>query len=257
VDQRQESVDNHCVSAGIVRFFAGDLSRRTMLFVVIPLIVAFFFGSLAVAVALLPQAYDWRMMSISQLLYPRVNPRFHFIPATGIALASVMLLPFAGFIKRRLGIDSPAVRAGAAFFASGAVCVIFASLINSHPLNGRATIPQLHEVLGRVGGIGLAVGMLTFEFYALWRHRRVGGGSLSHRLIFWWSVMTWPAIVLLVFRLIIGARFQVLESFTRNLKHSVVWHLGFWEWIGSVLVIMFLVVSAWFLPATDRDDAAR
>jgi hypothetical protein len=255
VDRRQKSAGTHHIGLSTVRFFAGDLSRRTMLFVIIPLIVIFFFGSLAVAVALLPQAYDWRMKSISQLLYPRVNPQFHFIPATGIALAGMLLLPFAGYIKRRLGIDSPVVRAGSAFFAGGAICVILASLINSHPLHGRATIPQLHEVLGRVGGIGLAVGMLTFEFYALWRFCRTGDGLLSRRLIFWWSVITWPAIVLFVFRLIIGAHFQVLESFTRSLKQSALWHLGFWEWIGSVLVIMFLVVSAWFLPKTDRDGA--
>jgi hypothetical protein len=256
VDQQQESADAQRIGAGIVRFFAGDVSRRTMLLVVIPLIVIFFFGSLGVAVALLPQSYDWRMKSISQLLYPQVNPQFHFIPATGIALAGLFLLPFAGYIKRRLGIDSPVVRAGSAFFASGAVCVILASLINSHPLHGRATIPQLHEVLGRVGGIGLAVGMLTFEFYGLWRCCSGKGGLLSYRLIFWWSAITWPAVILLVFRFIIGAHFKFLESFTRSLKQSAVWHLGFWEWIGSVLVIMFLVVSAWFLPTTDRDGTA-
>jgi hypothetical protein len=253
VDRRQESTGTHCIGLSIVRFFAGDLSRRTILFVVIPLIILFFFGSVAVAVALLPQAYDWRTKSISQLLYPRVNPQFHFIPATGIALAGVMLLPFAGYIKRRLGIDSPVVGAGAAFFAGGAICVILASLINSHPLHGRATIPQLHEVLGRVGGIGLAAGMLTFEFYAFWRYCRASGDLLGRGLVFWWSVITWPAIILLPLRLIIGAHFQVLEPFTRSLKQSAVWHLGFWEWIGSVVVIMFLIVSAWFLPKTDRD----
>src|ERR1700689_1519320 len=114
-----------------------------MLFMVIPLIVIFFFGSLGISVALLPQAYDWRTMSISQLLYPRVNPQFHFIPAIGIALAGLLVLPFGGYVKRRLDRNSPVVRAGAAFFAGGAICVILASLINSHPLHGRATLPKL------------------------------------------------------------------------------------------------------------------
>jgi len=258
VDRRQESAGaHHNIGLSIVGFFTGDLRRRTMLLVVIPLIVFFFFGSLALAVALLPQAYDWRMMSISQLLYPRVNPQFHFIPAMGIAMGGVLLLPFAGYVKRRLGADSPVVRAGAAFFTGGAICVILASMITSHPLHGRATIPKLHEVLGRVAGIGLVVGILLFEFYALWRYRRGGGDLLSRRLVFWWSWITLPTIVLFIFRLIIGVHFHVLEPLTRSLKQSVVWHLGFWEWIGSVAIIVFLIASAWLLPTSDRDDPVR
>jgi hypothetical protein len=251
VNQRQRPADAH----GIVRFFTGDLSRRTMLFVVIPLIIIFFFGSLAVAVALLPQAYDWRTMSISQLLYPRVNPQFHFIPATGIAVSGALLLPFAGYVRRRLGFDAPIVRAGAVFFVAGAICVILASMITSHPLHGQATVPKLHEVLGRASGIGLGVGILLFEFYALRQYRRAGNDSVSRRLVIWWSFISWPAVVLVILRLIVvEAHLQTLRSFTQSLKHSTVWHLGFWEWIGAVAVIAFLIVSAWLLPG-DRDSA--
>ena len=237
------------MGSNIARFFTGDLRRRTMLFVMIPLIVISFFGSLTLAVALLPQAYDWRMMSISQLLYPRVNPEFHFIPAMGLALAGVLLLPFAGYVRRRLGFDSPAVRAGAASFAGGAICLILASLITSHPLHGRAAVPKLHEVLGRLAGVGLGGGILLFEFHVLKYRRRDGSAWVSRGLIFWWSLITGPAIVLFILRLVIAARFQVLEPLTRSLKQSPIWHLGFWEWIGSVAVIVFLVVSAWLLPA--------
>lgn len=171
-------------------------------------------------------------------------------------MTGVLLLPFAGYVKRRLGVDSPVVRAGAAFFAGGAIYLIMASLITSHPLHGPATVPKLHEVLGRAAGVGLTPGNLTFEFYALRNHRRAEGGLVSRRLVIWWSLITWPAIVLLMLRLIIGVHFRVLEPFTRSLKRSAAWHLGFWEWMGSVAVIIFLVVSAWLLPASDRDDAA-
>jgi len=241
--------------SNIACFFTGDLSQRTMRFAVVPLIVVCFVGSLAVAVALLPQDYDWRLMSISQLLYPRVNPDFHFIPAIGLALAGVLLIPFAGYVRRRLGFDSPAVRAGAAFFAGGAISLILASLITSHPLHGRAAVPKLHEVLGRLAGVGLGGGILLFEFHVLKYRRRAGSASVSGRLISWWSLITGPAIVLFILRLVIAARFQVLEPLTRNLKQSPIWHLGFWEWIGSVAVIVFLVVSAWLLPAAGRDGA--
>ena len=225
-----------------------------MLFVVVPLIIVCFFGSLALAVALLPHAYDWRVMSISQLLYPRVNPQFHIIPAMGLALTGVLLLPFAGYVRRRLGFDSPVVRVGVGWFAGGAICLILASVITSHPLHGRATIPKLHEILGRAAGMGLGVGILLFEFSALRQRHRAGNDSVSRRLVLWWSAITWPAIVLLILRLVIAGHFQVLEPFTRSLKQSALWHLGFWEWIGSATVILFLVVSAWLLPG-DRDHA--
>ena len=222
-----------------------------MLRVILPLIILFFFGSLAVSIALLPQAYDWRTMSISQLLYPKVNPRFHFVPAVGIAMAGVLLLPFGGYVKRRLDPNSLMVRAGAAVFTGGAICLILASLINSHPLHGRATLPKLHEVLGRATGIGLGAGIVLFEIYAL-RHRyRVGSNPSIRRLAFWWGLMTGGAVIMLILRLLIAARLRALEPFTQALKHSSAWHLGFWEWIGAAAVIAFLFLSASLLPDSE------
>jgi len=115
-------------------------------------------------------------MSISQLLYPRVNPDFHFIPAIDWLLAGVLLIPFAGYIRRRLGFDSAAVRAGVASFAGGAICLILAGLITSHPLHGRAAVPKLHEVLGRLAGVGLGGGILLFRIHVL-RYRRWAGSA--------------------------------------------------------------------------------
>ena len=170
-----------------------------MLRVVPPLIGVFYFGSLAVAVALFPGGYNWRMMSISKLLYPLVNPQYHFIPAVGVGMTGVLMLPFAGYIRRGLGGDSAMVRAGAAAFFSGAICLILASVINSHPAHGRATVPRLHEALGRIAGIGLAMGMLLFELSALRRRRRLlpAGESWCQRLVLWWNWLTWPGIVVM------------------------------------------------------------
>lgn len=219
-----------------------------MLWVVVPLIGIFYFGSLAVAVALFPRGYDWRTMSISKLLYPLVNPQYHFIPAVGVGLSGVLMLPFAGYIRRGLGVDSPVVRAGAAFFFSGAVCLILASVITSHPAQGRATVPQLHAALARVAGIGFGLGMVLFESHALRNRRRAGGELARRRLVLWWGWLMWPGIVVVVFVLILRLHLPVLEPLARTLKHSAAWKLGFWEWIGSTAVFGFLVVSAWLLP---------
>ena len=68
------------------------------------------------------------------------------------------------------------------------------------------------ESVGRAAGVGLGAGILLFEFYALRHRHRAGGGLLSRRLAFWWSLITWPAIVLLI----LEVHFQVLEPFTRS-----------------------------------------
>jgi hypothetical protein len=219
-----------------------------MLGVVVPLIGIFYFGSLAVAVALFPNGYDWRVMSISKLLYPLVNPQYHYIPAVGIGLSGVLMLPFAGYIRRGLGADSTMARAGAAFFFAGAVCLILASAINSHPAEGRATVPRLHEALGRVAGIGLGLGMLLFELAALRRWRGNSGEVLSRRLVIWWSWLTWPGIVVMAFVLVLRIHLPVLEPVARALKHTPAWNLGSWEWVGSAAVFGFLLVAAWYLP---------
>jgi hypothetical protein len=235
-------------SQHVVDFLTGKLSRRTMLGVVMPLLGVAFYGSLALAVALFPQGYDWRTTSISKLLYPLLNPTHYFIPMTGIALTGLLLLPFAGYIRRGLGENSSVVRAGAAFFFAGAICLILASVITSHPAEGRATIPKLHEVLARVAGIGLGAGMLLFEGAALPGWRRAGRGWL----VFWWSVLTGPALLVIVLALTLRLHLPALEPVARTLRHSAVWNLGFWEWIGSGLVIGFLVAAAWCLPEAGR-----
>jgi len=88
-----------------------------MLQVVVPLIGVFYFGSLVVAVALFPRGYDWRTMSIFKLQYPLVNPQYHFVPTVGVGVSGVLMLPFAGYIRRGLAANSPVVRGGAAFFS--------------------------------------------------------------------------------------------------------------------------------------------
>ena len=227
-----------------------------MLRVVVPLIGVFYFGSLAVAMALFPKGYDWRMMSISKLLYPLVNPQYHFIPAVGIGVSGVLMLPFAGYIRRGLGVDSPVVRAGAASFFSGAVCLVLASVITSHPAQGRATVPQLHAALARVAGVGLGLGMVLFESHALRSRRRAGGELSSRRLVLWWGWLTWPGIVVMVFMLVLRLHLPVFEPLARALKPSAAWKLGFWEWIGSAAIYGFLVVSAWLVPGAGTECEA-
>ena len=74
------------VLGGLLNFFSGNLTTRTLLFVLIPLIFLSYFGSLASAIFLSPIAYDWRYSVISHLISPRNNPKFHTVASLGIAI---------------------------------------------------------------------------------------------------------------------------------------------------------------------------
>jgi hypothetical protein len=38
------------------------------------------------------------------------------------------------------------------------------------------------------------------------------------------------------------------EQARQSFRHTILWNLAFWEWIGSVLCFMFMVVTVLLLP---------
>jgi hypothetical protein len=246
----------HTVWSKLSKFFSGDIRQRTLLFVLFPLVVGSYFGVLALAVVLFPGAYDWRTMSISKLLYPRLNPQFHYVAAIGIAATGLLMIPFAGYIQRRTRTASPvAVAVGTALFVAGCICLIFAGLVSSHPLHGGSPVPRLHERLARAAAIGIGVGIIIFNACAIkgYFHPATATKRYRRSLIVSWNLLTLPAILVVVLRLVMFARLPPLDPFYQTWRRSIAWHLGFWEWVGSAAVILFLLCSAWLLPEHTGD----
>jgi hypothetical protein len=239
----------------IYRFFFPDLTRRILLLWAIPLIFVAYFGTLACAAVLSPTTYDWRYRVISNLISPRNNPEFHWLPSLGIAIAGLALVPFTGYIHRRLRIAAPGVALfGTIAFLGGATFLILAGLIvpqHSH-LNGGT--PRLHEMLGRSSAVGLGVGMVCFCASALRGHLSPGivKNLFGPALLVSWILIT---VVPLFSAALSGCLLLLAEAHLpgghgiyRALRDSVLWHLSFWEWLGSAAVFLFLLSSAWFLP---------
>jgi hypothetical protein len=240
----------------LAKFFSGDIRQRTLLFVLFPLVVVSYFGVLALAVMLFPGAYDWCTMSISKLLYPRLNPQFHYIAAIGIAVTGLLMIPFAGYIHRRSRTVSPiAAAVAAALFIGGCICLIFAGLVSSHPLHGGSPVPRLHEQLARAAAIGIGVGSIVFDACVIKGYFNPATTAKRYRrsLVISWNLLVLPAILVLALRLVMFARLASLDPFYRAWRGSVAWHLGFWEWVGSAAVILFLLCSAWLLPEHTND----
>jgi hypothetical protein len=57
-----------------------------------------------------------------------------------------------------------------------------------------------------------------------------------------------PAILVLALRLLAYAARGGSSEVARIIESRRLWHLGFWEWIGSGAVFLFLLSAALFLP---------
>jgi hypothetical protein len=40
------------------------------------------------------------------------------------------------------------------------------------------------------------------------------------------------------------------------LRHSVFWHLGYWEWTGATGIFLFLCAAVFFTPAQAQETAS-
>jgi len=240
----------------VLNFLRGDLTKNTMRFVLLPLFFLSYFGILGLAVWLYPGAYDWRYLSISKLLYPLTNPEFHYIASTSIAISGVLMIPFAGYIHRRLhGATPRAATVGASVFFGGCLCLTLAGLIASHPAHGTSRLPQLHNTLARVSVIGLGVGMAVFNVCATKAYFRPALGNARPRrgLLVSWNLLMLPVILITPTWLAIRIFVKRSTPAYHAIAASAVWKVGFWEWIGSAVGFAFLVCAVLFLPEHDSD----
>jgi hypothetical protein len=217
-----------------------------------------YFGSLWVGSLFFPHGYDWRRNVISNLLSPRDNPGWYWLPSAGVALAGLCMVPLAVWIERELGEAARRRLAGRVrgpAFLTGIGCLILAAVVvpqHVHPVLG---MRHLHEVLARTSAVGLGVGMLC-------ACGSVGGqaGQAGHlRRMRWLRIMWWATtlppivgaagsgIVVALAKLHGGGR----ASYFRG---TVFWHLAFWEWAGSVAVFLFFACPVLILG---RDAGAQ
>jgi hypothetical protein len=225
----------------------ADPPRRILLAVCLPLIAMTYFGSLALAAWHSPQGYDWRHQAISKLLYPAYDPEFHYVASLGIALTGLLMLPIGVYIRRKLcGVSAKMAGVGISAFAAGAIGLLLAGLIVSHPARGTVIFPRLHEILARAAAAALGASVLLLWICA------VKGYFLAGRQWRWlaisWSVVTLPALAIIVLRVAAAVRLNWQNPLYAALQNRALWHLGFWEWLGSAAMFVFIVSAVLFMP---------
>jgi hypothetical protein len=222
------------------------LDRKPVLAVLLGLIFLSFFVTLGLSASMFPENYDWRYRVISNLLSPRDNPNHYWLPACGISVAALLILPLASFLRRHLEIASPrAALLSSGAFVAGIVSLICACLIVPQHAHAVLGIRRLHEFLGRCSAAFMATGMLS-GCWCAWKGCK--------RPLFWtWSLATVVPLVGLFCSecLLLLARLEPSWAMPirGTLRHSVFWHLGFWEWTGATAVFVFLCAAVFLMPS--------
>jgi sorbitol-specific phosphotransferase system component IIC len=219
--------------------------RKSVLAVLLGIIFLSFFGTLAVSAVMFPENYDWRYRVISNLLSPRDNPHHYWLPACGMSVAALLMLPLTGHLRRQLEMASPraaAMSSGA--FVAGIVALICACLVVPQHVHAVLGIRRLHEFLGRCSAGFMATGML-FGCWCAWKR--------CERGLFWtWSLATLLPLAGLVCSECLLLLTRLEPSWARPiraaLRHSVFWHLGFWEWAGAAAMFVFLCAAVFLMP---------
>jgi hypothetical protein len=224
--------------------------RKPILAVLLGLIFLSFFGTLSIAAWMFPENYDWRYRVISNLLSPRDNPNHHWLAAAGVVLAGLFMLPFTCYLRRTLGTISPRMaRVSAGAFLIGIIALICDCLVVPQHVHALLGIRRLHEFLARSAAGFMAIGMLGCCCCA-WRGRT---RDLPAGVFWIWSLVTVVPLagVLCSESLLLLTQLRPAWAvpIRRMLRHSVFWHLGFWEWTGAVAVFTFLCAALFLTPA--------
>jgi hypothetical protein len=235
------------------------MGRHKSIFVVLlVLIFLSFFGTLAVAASMFPHGYDWRHRVISSLLSPRDNPHHHRLAAGGVALTGLLMLPFARYLHRTLrSVSSSAAAVVGAAFAIGVLLLISDCFVVPQHAQATLGLRRLHEFLARSSAGLLAVAMVS-SCWCAWK----GRSHILPRKLFWiWSVVTILPLAGLFCSefVLLLSRFDpdLTQPIRRSLRHSVFWHLGFWEWIGAMAVFVFLCAAVFGTGSSERMSSEK
>src|SRR5205823_12718758 len=128
------------------------LYRKSTLAVLLALIFFSFFGTLTASAWMFPKNYDWRYRVISNLLSPRDNPSHYWMAASGLALTGLLMLPFAGYLRRHLGVIAPrTANIGAGTFTAGSIPPTSGCFLVSPPTAEALGVRPPPSVLWRSG----------------------------------------------------------------------------------------------------------
>lgn len=237
------------------RYAAGSVSKGTLLMGLLPLSFITLFSTLFIAAQQFPEEYDWRRRVISHLISPRHHPEGYLLPSIGLAVAALLSLPVAGYAEQRLHGVAPKLSQWAGL---GLGIGIFLMMTVALPFNVDwmpSYVHWVHEALARSAAVAIVVGMICCCLCGL-KDRFRGQKTLSWVMVAAWTTLTaFPfvfGILAGILKICRKAGMEWAMELRLQLKPTMVWQLAFWEWVGVVAFILFMLVSVLLLPARIR-----
>lgn len=242
----------------IARHFTGQVSRASLLTRVVPLSFTSFFASIAISAWFFPGDYDWRIHVMSKLTSHRDNPQAFWVASLGIFAAMVFIFPFGGYVARNLrAIHSKISTAAGLTFALGFVIMAISMIAQLFEII--FGFSKLHRYLAETAAGFLIFGMLCCSVCAVKDlfERFSGRRVLSRELTTFWISLT---IIPLLCVAALGASRLFggeAEAFRQSFRNTPLWHLAFWEWVGTILAYIFISGSVALLPTASRQESAQ
>ena len=232
-------------------------------FALLAALFASYFGSLSVGSLHFPHEYDWRRNVISNLLSPRDNPQWYWLPSAGVTLAGLCMLPLTGWIDAQLGDGESklARRVRRPAFRIGIACLILSAVVAPQHVRTVMGIRHAHEAFARASAAGLGLGMLAACGSAGLEEGR--GAKRKLLRMVWRATTVAPIAGAISSGVIVGLSHLHGVGPAGWLRGTLFWRLAFWEWMGSVAVFLFFASSVFMLgdpaanPAHVTDETPK
>ena len=153
------------------------------------------------------------------------------------------------------GITPCLARAAGVAFALSCVLLLLAGVVVKQQTLPVVGWPRMHEYFARGSALAFTAGMLCCCVCAIRDRFRIFGGQrfLGAALSYFWGFVTLLpvgcGIIIGVMQFLGHQADQAwAEQFRQLFRHTPMWHLAFWEWIGSGVCFVFMMVSVLLLP---------
>jgi hypothetical membrane protein len=223
--------------------------------------VLLFWGGMLTAERLYPAEFDWRYMTLTDLLSPHRNPASYLWAGGGIVLCALCILCWSlALAKSRTHENRGERPRGTFLLAWGSVCMACSVLLPWR----LPELPKEHEILSLLAFFGLCLGMVRLAFHVAERAlRRPDGSSTRHPRL---QEAALAGIVGLPIVLASLAQAYVYYVLPELHWVSLAWRsegvpmylsFAFWEWVTCAVLSAYLAFLSLAVPASFRTRKSR
>jgi hypothetical protein len=223
-----------------MRGFAGRLARAAT-----PFGLLAFWGGLWLAAERYPSEFDWRYMTISNLVSAAGNPAGHFWASLGIAACGIGILSWtAPWNWGRKPQNGPSPQIAIWALRAGILCMAGAAVVPQSVLR----IPKGHEILALLAFFGLCLAIVQLTYQAAARRgpdtfgQRVDGSRLFASIVAGTALL--PVALAALVQLYVEVALPKLHWVGLKWRDEgvpVYLSFAFWEWVTCAIFSSYLL----------------